>query len=81
MASEVPTNMLNLLNSFITSLKYILCALVTCGLSYNTKIFTDEIIFHIMGVFSKMNCINSLISLHTVCCVNKVNFIKELFCE
>lgn len=81
MASEVPTNMLNLKNSFIPSLKFSLCALVTCGLSYVTKIFTDENIFHIIGVFSNMNFINSLTSLHIVCCVNKVIFIKELFCK
>ena len=59
MASEIPTHMLNLANSFIPSLKFSLCALVICGLSYITKIFTDEILFHIMGVFSNMNCINS----------------------
>jgi hypothetical protein len=99
MASEIPTHMLNLKNSFIPSLKFSLCALVTCGLSYVTKIFTlslqvygglisfhtllgeDENIFHIIGVFSNMNCINSLTSLHIVCCVNKVIFIKELFCK
>ena len=81
MASEVPTNMLNLKNSFISSLKFLLCALVTCGLLYITKIFTHENLFHIIGVSSNMNCINSLISLHIVCCVNKAIFIKELFCK
>ena len=81
MASEIPTHKLNLENSFILSLKLSLCALVICGLSYITKIFTAEIKFHKIGVFSNMNCINSLTSLHIVCCVNKVkvNFIKELF--
>ena len=80
MASEIPTNMLNSENSFIPSLKLSLRALVICGLSYITKIFTDEILFQ-LGVFSNMNCINSLISLHIVCCVNKAAFIKELFFE
>jgi len=81
MASEIPTHMLNLKNSFIISLKFSLCALVTCGLSYITKIFTDENIFHIIEVLSNMNCNNSLTSLHIVCCVNKIIFIKELFCK
>ena len=81
MASEIPTHMLNLKSSFISSLKFSLCVLVICGLSYVTKIFTDEIIFHLIGVLSNMNCKNSLISLHIVCCVNKVIFIKELFCK
>jgi hypothetical protein len=81
MASEIPTCMLNSENSFIPSLKFLLRALVICGLSYITKIFTNEIIFHKMGVFSNMNCKNSLISLHIVCCVNKAAFIKELFLE
>ena len=79
MASEIPTNMLNLKNFLISSLKFKLCALVICGLSYVTKIFTDEKLFHKIGVSSNMNCINSLTSLQIVCCVNKDNFIKELF--
>lgn len=83
MASEIPTNMLNLKNFLISSLKFLLCktlcALVICGLSYVTKIFTDEKLFHKIGVSSNMNCINSLTSLQIVCCVNKDNFIKELF--
>jgi hypothetical protein len=83
MASEIPTNMLNSENSFIPAqacLKFSLRALVICGLSYFTKIFTNETIkFHKIGVFSNMNCKNSLTSLHIVCCVNKAAFIKELF--
>jgi len=63
MASEIPTHMLNLKNSIILSLKFSLCALVTCGLSYITKIFTDEILFHIIEVLSNMNSKNSLTSL------------------
>ena len=75
MASEIPTHMPNSAeNSFIPSLKFTLRALVICGLSYISKIFTNETIkFHKMGVFSNMNCKNSLISLHinSIVCYRK----------
>ena len=84
MASEIPTHMPNPEKYLIPGLKFSLRALVICGLFNTTKIFTKKVyIVHlILLVFSNSELLKQFLNfLHIVCCVNKDNFIKELFCE
>jgi hypothetical protein len=85
MASEIPTRMLNQEKSIFLDLKFsndILRALVICGLFNIIKIFTGEIDITLLNILVSNNSelmLQFLNFLHIVCCVNRINPIKEPF--